>query len=192
MKAFGSNWWTQPWSTHNVHQVLQYSFFERKKTTTFQFLIKQSSSKSDEFIAKSFVITELQKRRFITVKLTKCLSESAERNFWLVKRMSTKWIDIHTAFSVRCFAVWSRYWAAMIQTSGWWLSTSKHCSVANMTRLETSAVSSLRSGFCFSKLMNFRHNSTWNGCEWRGWKSHKIYQTNLLEFLFRQCRWNCW
>lgn len=114
---------------------------------------------------------------------------------------------IRTPLSVNCLEHWSRYWAAWCQMAGWWFNTKIHCSVANMTRRVTNAVSSLRSGFDFSKLMYFfqmstcssndRENKTRrirgqseNLCSFETKRAGWSLESNLSRFLFRQCRRN--
>lgn len=75
-------------------------------------------------------------------------------------RYKHKTHSIRTPLSVNSFEHSSRYLAAWCHTAGWWFNTNKHCSVANITRRVTNAVSSLRNGFDFSNVMYFFHSST--------------------------------
>lgn len=115
-------------------------------------------------------------RHEMTVQNRFCFIFKWEELLWKYDLLSQKFNDdgskailqpktttvIRTPFSVSNLALWSKNWAAWCQTAGWCVNTNKHCSVANITRRVTNAVSSLRSGFDFSNAIYFFHSSTYD------------------------------
>lgn len=134
--------------------------FVLKSTKTYRYI--EQSYQLDNKIKSDLLSLSISKMWFINKNAEWKYAVAFCRNSWqYIQKLQQLIAKLRTPFSVKSFELWSKYWAAWCQTAGWWVNTSRHCSVANITRRVTNAVSSLRSGFDFSKAMYFFHRSTW-------------------------------